>query len=476
MSDEKRVDKIGKYRIEGTLGKGAMGLVYRAVDTLLEREVALKVITGADISEEMLERFRIEARAAAKLDHPNIVVVYDLGEERGAPYIAMELLEGHDLRHRMRSDPPLTPREAADLLAQVCDGLAYAHARKIVHRDIKPANIHLCTDGRVKIVDFGVAKMESTALTKTGMVIGTPDYMSPEQIQGKGVDARSDIFSTGVVLYEILSGVKPFRAESITSVVYNIVFKRPASFTELSLQVPADLERIVARAMAKELTARYQDIAEMRDDLRDFLSGREASPAAQAVETEATRVLGESDLAGAAETPATAASGTLQVGESPDERRRAAGVAPALEPAPPPAAPEAPRRRGGLALVAVLAVAVLGTAGWYFLVGPGSSGGRGGPAVSTTVGVDVVVTPWARIERLERREGNAHRPLALSESVTPLRLSVPPGDYRMTLSNPHLQATETVEFTVTGAGRQAVRHVLAGFDPLAASAELLAGP
>jgi serine/threonine-protein kinase len=454
-----------------------MGLVYRARDPLLHREVALKVITGTDVSEEMLERFRIEARAAASLDHPNIVVVYDLGEEGGQPYIAMELLKGRDLRQHVRAQGGVSVRDAAELISQVCDGLSYAHERRIVHRDIKPANVHICPDGRVKIVDFGVAKMESTALTKTGMVIGTPDYMSPEQIQGKGVDARSDIFSTGVVLYELLTGNKPFSAESITSVVYNIVFKEPKRFDELDLDVPPDLERIVARAMAKDLSARYQAIGEMRDDLRAFLMGAAVSrPGEKDQRTnggDATAVLTPEEMSQALPAaPATGQSRTVQVGESPEQRQAAAGVEAK-------APPERSRTPLLAAIAAVVVLAAVGV-GWKLLSGgpeePPAGRAPAGVVAGPPVPIDVVVAPWARIERFERRDADgAWRPVPLTENLTPLRLSVPAGRYRMRLSHPDVATQEEVEFTVAEEGGRPVRHVLAGFDPTLASAGWLGG-
>ena len=463
--------KIGKYNIVGVLGKGAMGLVYRGEDPLLGRQVAIKVITGDDVSEEMQARFVHEARAVAAIDHPNIVVVYDLGEHDGKPYIAMELLKGEDLKAVMRRRGTLPLQEACEIIVQVCDGLAYAHERKIVHRDIKPANIHVCDDGRIKVMDFGVAKMESTSLTKTGMVIGTPDYMSPEQIQGKAVDTRSDIFSTAVVFYELLTKNKPFTAESITSVIYNVVFKAPPSFAELQLDVPPEVERIIAKGMAKDLNDRYGDIREMAADLRRYLGQGQPAGVADTGD-EATKVLSEAEIRQATGV-AKDGDGTVQVGESPTMRERAGGApdagtrmgAPAgaaLAPSDEPAknALPVPLLAGiGLAVVAlaVVLVVVLGRDGAEAPPGPGGGGG-----IASAVPVDLMVMPWARIESLTLESGEAVE-LAADQRETPVRVQLAPGSYVMQVANAELGAKETIRFRVQGRGGRVAQN-LGSFD------------
>ncbi len=189
--------RIGKYVVTGRIGRGGMGMVYRAYDEVLEREVAVKTLTlEGSLDEESRRRFNIEAKAAARLQHPNIITVYELGEDRGLPFIAMELLPGTDLDGLMRSGEPLMLQEKLDLVIQVCRGLAYAHDHKIVHRDIKPSNVRVLEDGSVKIMDFGIAKLGGTGVTKTGMMVGTVHYMSPEQIRGETLDGRSDLSSS----------------------------------------------------------------------------------------------------------------------------------------------------------------------------------------------------------------------------------------------------------------------------------------
>ena len=464
-------DSIGKYSVEGVLGKGAMGLVYRAVDPLLGREVALKVITGDEVTDEMKERFRIEARAAAALAHPNIVVIFDLGEESGTPYIAMELLKGEDLRSLVTRRRDLSVEECAELMVQVCDGLSYAHERRIVHRDIKPANIHVCPDGRVKIVDFGIAKMDSTSLTKTGMVIGTPDYMSPEQIQGKAVDQRSDIFSVGVVFYELLAGDKPFSAESITSVIYNIVFKQPTPFAELQREVPAEVERIVRKAMAKDLADRYQRMGDMAADIRKWLAsrGRGVLPAAAAVggDSDATQVLTPSESAG------PHAGATRQVGEAPSARAAVAGErgdrTAAMGSQPREMAGGARRSKAPLiagvavGLVAIVATAIVLLRGGREEVTP--------PVAASPVPVEILVVPWARVDRLVGLDDGGAEVAVPPEGTTPLRIDLPPGRYRADVSNPDF-GSGSFDITVSGTGPVRATHVLGGFDAAAAFGEI----
>ncbi|HSD29743.1 MAG TPA: serine/threonine-protein kinase, partial [Vicinamibacteria bacterium] len=211
-ADARTRPRIGRYLITGRVGRGGMGMVYRGLDEALEREVAVKTLNAeGTLDAASRRRFEVEARAAARLQHPNIVTVYELGEDRGLPFIAMEMLPGVDLEALLRSGEEIPLAEKLDVVAQVCRGLAYAHEHGIVHRDIKPSNVRLLEDGTAKIMDFGIAKLGGTHLTKTGMMVGTVHYMSPEQVRGKPLDGRSDVFSVGVILYELLAGERPFR-------------------------------------------------------------------------------------------------------------------------------------------------------------------------------------------------------------------------------------------------------------------------
>jgi eukaryotic-like serine/threonine-protein kinase len=262
-ADSRTRPRIGRYLITGRIGRGGMGMVYRGLDEALEREVAVKTLTVEGTADgESRKRFEREARAAAHLQHPNIVTVYELGEDRGLPYIAMELLPGTDLDALLRSGEEIPLAEKLDVVAQVCRGLAFAHERGIVHRDIKPSNVRLLDDGTAKIMDFGIAKYGDAHLTKTGMMLGTVQYMSPEQVRGKPLDGRSDVFSVGVILYELLAGQRPFRGEGATQVLYKIVHEEPPPVDLGALgELAPQLQAILALSLAKEPDARYPGAA-----------------------------------------------------------------------------------------------------------------------------------------------------------------------------------------------------------------------
>ena len=222
------METIGKYQVHKVLGHGGMGTVYEALDPVIQRKVALKtMIPALADAPELRLRFLREAQAAGGLRHRNIVTVYDLGEDKGRPYIAMEYIDGTDLEKIIQNREPLSLEWKLDVLRQVCEGLSYAHRHGIVHRDIKPANIRVTPDGEVKIMDFGIAHLQSSNLTKSGLVLGTVHYMSPEQIDGNKVDLRADVFSVGAIAYELFAYKRPFEAESITGVMYQIMHDRP---------------------------------------------------------------------------------------------------------------------------------------------------------------------------------------------------------------------------------------------------------
>jgi serine/threonine protein kinase len=258
-------ERIGKYRILGEIGRGTMGVVYEAFDPVLQRRVALKTISvqvGPD--EEALQRFRREARAAALLNHPNIVTIHDYGEESGILYMAMEFLQGPDLRDAIDGDLLGSLDQKLDVMDRVLDALEYAHTQNVVHRDVKPANIHLGSGRQVKIMDFGLARMSTSEMTQEGIVLGTPNYMSPEQALGDKVDGRSDIFSTGAVLYELLTGHKPFEADSTPSVLFQVVHRQPPPVHRWAPDVPVPLVDVVNRALAKDKKKRFAGASEMR--------------------------------------------------------------------------------------------------------------------------------------------------------------------------------------------------------------------
>lgn len=268
------MEKLGKYKIVEELGKGAMGVVYKAQDPDIDREVAIKTIRFDAISEavekdELMKRFIKEAQAAGKLAHPNIITIYDVGKEKDLTYIVMQYVEGQSLKELIESGKEFTPYEIIDIIIQICDALDYAHSKGIVHRDMKPGNILLDKTGKPFIVDFGVARVETSTMTQTGQTLGTPSYMSPEQVMGEKVDGRSDIFSVGVILYELLTGKRPFSAEGgITTLIYRIVNEPPIPLSKVKKNVSAKFEPIVEKALAKEVDKRYQTCSELANALR----------------------------------------------------------------------------------------------------------------------------------------------------------------------------------------------------------------
>jgi eukaryotic-like serine/threonine-protein kinase len=265
------ISQLGRYNIIGELGQGAMGTVYKAVDPLIDRVVAIKTINlslAMDEKDEYESRFYQEAKAAGRLSHPNIVTIYDVGKSGEIAYIAMEFLQGRELRDVLNDGKRMPVEQVINIVAQVAQGLAYAHEYGIVHRDVKPSNIMIVRDGHVKITDFGIARMASAAVrTQTGMVLGSPKYMSPEQVVGKQTDQRSDIFSLGVMLYEMLTGQAPFAGENINAIMYQTLNSVPPPPSTLSPNVPEMLNFIVAKALAKKLDHRYQDAKEFAGDL-----------------------------------------------------------------------------------------------------------------------------------------------------------------------------------------------------------------
>jgi len=278
-------ERIGKYTIVGELGRGTMGEVYKAHDPVLNRFVALKTLParlGPD--NETLQRFQREAQAAALLNHPNIVTVHDFGEEQGLLYMAMELLEGIDLREAIEGGLLKTLDEKLNVMDSTLAALDYAHAKGVVHRDIKPANIHLGKSRVVKIMDFGLARVSTSEMTQEGIVLGTPNYMSPEQALGDKVDGRSDIFSTGAVLYELLTGHKPFEADTTPSVLFQVVHKQPPPVRRWVPDTPSAVVAVVNRALEKDLERRFASAGDMRAALaiaRDGLTGARPTPAPQ---------------------------------------------------------------------------------------------------------------------------------------------------------------------------------------------------
>lgn len=269
------MEKIGKYKIIGELGKGAMGIVYRGVDPDINREVAIKLIRFDMVSEDSekedaARRFIREAQSAGNLEHPNIITIYEVGREDNQTFIVMQCVDGESLKQAISAGKRFSPAEVVDLMTCLCDALELAHQNKIVHRDIKPGNILLDKQGRPYLVDFGVARMEMSTMTQSGTIVGTPSYMSPEQIQGIRVDARADIFSLGVIIYEMLTGKRPFEGDHITTIVYKIMNEEPTNIREMKRDLPEGFDQVIKKALEKDANKRYQSCKELAADLKNI--------------------------------------------------------------------------------------------------------------------------------------------------------------------------------------------------------------
>ncbi|HTS23958.1 MAG TPA: serine/threonine-protein kinase [Casimicrobiaceae bacterium] len=363
--------QLGRYEIIEELGRGSMGVVYRARDPMLDRVVALKTV-GLDLSREMAEafeqRFYREAKSAGRLNHPNIVTIHDVGKSDSVAYIAMEFLQGQSLRAILDSGVVLPADRIVDIAAQVADGLAFAHASGIVHRDIKPPNIMVLDNGSVKITDFGIALLPSGSRTLGGTVFGSPKYMAPEQVVGRQVDGRADVFSLGAVLYEMLTGFAPFFGGDLEAVLYQVINETPAPPSSRNRALPVVFDYIVTRALAKHPQDRYGDARALAADLRNFRDLRPPAvtpPEHQPLERRALRRRkGEIPVA-------------LSAPQSPEERAAAAKIAEAVPPVAETAASvlvaadaAAPRRRKILFVGASAAVLVL--AAVFALRSPGA--------------------------------------------------------------------------------------------------------
>jgi len=275
-ADKILIKKLGRYEILSELGKGSMGIVYKAIDPLIDRTVAIKTInlnlSGDEIA-GFVERFNREAKSAGRLNHPNIVTIYDVGKTDDTAFIAMEHLEGQELKEIIASKQKLQPERIVEITAQIADALAFAHDNGVVHRDIKPANIMVLRNGSVKIMDFGIAMTSSGSQTIAGTILGSPKYMSPEQVSGMTVDGRTDIFSLGAILYELLTGISAFdggSSSNLASIMFQVINEMPELPTMVNTTIPTAFDYIVTKALAKKQEDRYQSAREMADDLRNF--------------------------------------------------------------------------------------------------------------------------------------------------------------------------------------------------------------
>ena len=371
--------RLGKYLIRRELGKGAMGIVYEGFDPQIERTVAIKTILPAQLKGEeaaqVLARFKREAQAAGRLNHPGIVAVYDYGEEiadedhtmvagEGAQararvaYIAMEFVKGRELRDFFEANERFAIKDVERLMLEVLDALGHAHANGVVHRDIKPANLIVLADGKVKVADFGIARVEKSELTQVGTVMGTPAYMSPEQFMGQPVDGRSDIFSCGVILYQFLTGEKPFTGNS-TTIMYKVLHEEPLAPSLLNVALPAAFDAVVKKAMAKNPDERYQSALEFAQAIKTTLGAAPAMGAAAAVDAARTEpsMPPVTPVASKATPPAPSAA-----------------PAPARVATATPAGDAQHKSNGALVAAVLTGVAILGAGSYYFSRGDQGTG------------------------------------------------------------------------------------------------------
>jgi len=376
---------IGRYEILDMVGRGGMGVLYRARDPILERDVALKMM-HVDFSQDdtARERFQREARAVARLQHRNVVTIHELGEIDGAPYIVMEFLSGKDLDALLKEGAPMSLVQKLDVAIQLCDGLAYAHGQGIVHRDIKPGNVRVLEDGTVKILDFGIAKFAMSSVTQSGTVMGTPSYMPPEQIMGQPVDGRADLFSAGVLLYELLSGTKPFVGDSPTAVVYQIMHTEAKPIAEVMPDLPEALSEIVGRALQKNPNDRYGNATEMASDLQTvkMMIDLPLNADTGAVDPSAATTLLQASPVRPKTGAHTPGSGALHARMRPSAAAAAADAAPRsrVEPAP----------MSNIMVIGIAGAAVVAVLGGLYVVRGGGGGGAvpaagasGAPAATT---------------------------------------------------------------------------------------------
>ncbi len=440
-------ERIGKYRIVGKLGQGTMGEVYKAEDPVLKRFVALKTLAvRASPGDETLQRFQREAQAAALLNHPNIVTVHDFGEEDGLLYMAMELLVGTDLREAIDGDLLKTLDEKLDVMDGILAALDYAHAKGVVHRDVKPANIHLVgpwgaggggAERQVKIMDFGLARVSTSEMTQEGIVLGTPNYMSPEQALGDKVDGRSDLFSTGAVLYELLTGHKPFEADSTPSVLFQVVHRQPPPVRRWAPDVSTGLAAVVNRALDKDRDKRFASAGDMRSALAVARQAVAASAAPKAPPLPSPRAARPAPPPLPAGVVAATAPGPFATNAPPVPPRpriptpQPMPSPPALRLSPPAPAPRTvlPARRSllppllvgsGLVLLALVALA---TALWFRgrAASPATPGaGPGAASAEVSALTRELVSKQVRLARRELEDKNYAAAAAEAEGALKL--------------------------------------------------------
>jgi serine/threonine-protein kinase len=416
--------KLGKFEIRRELGKGAMGVVYEGYDPMIDRTVAIKTIRAENLqgedAQEQLARFRREAQAAGKLTHPNVVSIYDFGQDGDTYFIAMEFVKGRELQDILNQNERFGIAGVVQVMTQLLEALDYSHRHGVVHRDIKPANIILLEDGTVKVADFGIARVESSNLTQAGMVLGTPSYMSPEQFMGQTVDGRSDLFSAGVILYQLLTGEKPFTG-SVTTIMHKVLQEQPLPPSKLNVQVPLAFDGVVQKALAKRPEERFQTGREFAAAIRSAAAAASARAAGDAtlVNRDAATMVGDTVIAapGAAEmlkeTQAPKRAEATQRTVKVDARQ-----APAAERKSP-----APARRSQAPVVAAflgIAVVAVAAAAWLLLI---RAPDQASSAQSTPPAAAVAAAPAGQ----PGASTPAPAPAPVVVSAPPASPSTPPG-------------------------------------------------
>jgi hypothetical protein len=429
-------EKIGRYQIVERVGRGGMGVLYRGIDAVLDREVAIKVmlLDFSDDEEQLRARFYREARAIAKLQHRNIVTVFEFADDGTTPYIVMEFLRGSSLAARIKSPLPLALEDKLNIVAQLCDALHYAHEQELVHRDVKPANVFLLADGSVKLLDFGIAKVATSTLTRTSDLLGSVSYMSPEQVSGNSsVDGRSDIFSTGVLLYELLAGRTPFDSEVPTATIVKILHEPPPPLNELVPGLPAQLVAAVNRSLAKKPEDRYATADEFGTALQAVRKALMAAGESQGLEE--TRFASHTEVQALLNTPAPAPA-------APEGAAAAGAVVAASRTKAWPVA-------AGIGVV-VLIGAILATVAI----------GRGRPSTAAAP------APVAALPATSPATAAAPRTAAVvpaSAGAVDMRIESTPAGATITLDGQNTRQTTPASITLTGAEPHRLRLAKRGF-------------
>jgi eukaryotic-like serine/threonine-protein kinase len=405
--------KLGKYEIKGVLGKGAMGIVYDGFDPLIERRVAIKAIhknlLEGDEGAELINRFKREAQAAGRLMHQNIVAIYEYGEEDGTPFIAMEFVQGKELKDYIKDQARFEVRKVVDIMSQTLDAMEYVHAGGVVHRDMKPANIILLENGAIKVADFGIARVESSTMTQMGAVMGTPSYMSPEQFMGQRVDKRADLFSMGVILYELLTGEKPFPGKAVATIMQKVLNSPVEDPTNYNFELPGSFNAVIKRALAKRLGERFQSAREFKEAIKLAEQDKyvlESAPHDESVEheddSEETILMGAEKPSGTPKKQKTEHTSTQHPNSAASSL-----VTPAAK-----SSSMGLMAGGGVALLAVVA------GGWWFTRSPAVSS----PETTTTVQPDVT-----KAEPVSYQPPAATAPIATGSIGSISAISTPPG-------------------------------------------------